>query len=312
MAEGGRRYELPRWVARVVRQVALAVVVGTVIGLAVDSGTVGTILVLAGILASVALHEAAHLAAARSLGVKASEYFVGFGPTLWSRRSGELRWGVKLLPLGGYVKLVGMDSAEEVDPADESRSFRAQRPGVRAAVAAAGPLANIALAALLFMGLGIASHDGLEAGLRDGQTKTVEVLEISTQAIVDLPAVGVDLLGGVVSGDEVADEHRVLSPVGATRLADQAVAAGPELAIGLIAVVNIFLGLLNLLPLLPFDGGHVAVAAYERVASTATGRHVRVDAHRLKPVAFAVVAALLALGAAALVLDLTQPVADPF
>jgi membrane-associated protease RseP (regulator of RpoE activity) len=307
-----RPRELSRRAVHVARRVLTVTVLTTAVLLAVRTGTWGAVLVVVGILASVAIHELAHLVAARSLGVKATEYFVGFGPTLWSRRSGDLRWGLKLLPLGGYVKLVGMDSGEEVDPADEARTFRAQRPGTRAAVSAAGPLANLAIAVVLFAGLGVAAQANVADGLRAGVGDTVEVLGISTGAIVDLPGTGARLAGAAINGTEPPAEERILSPVGATRLAHQAVDAGPALAIGLIAIINAFLGLINLVPLLPFDGGYITVAAAEKAASVVSGRRVRIDVRRLRPVAFAVLAGLLVLGLAAVTLDITQPVANPF
>jgi membrane-associated protease RseP (regulator of RpoE activity) len=307
-----RPRQLSRRAVHVARRVLTVTVLTTAVLLAVRTGTWGAVLVVVGILASVAIHELAHLVAARSLGVKATEHFVGFGPTLWSRRSGDLRWGLKLLPLGGYVKLVGMDSGEEVDPADEARTFRAQRPGTRAAVSAAGPLANLAIAVVLFAGLGVAAQANVADGLRAGVSDTVEVLGISTGAIVDLPGTGARLAGAAINGTEPPAEERILSPVGATRLAHQAVDAGPALAIGLIAIINAFLGLINLVPLLPFDGGYITVAAAEKAASIVSGRRVRIDVRRLRPVAFAVLAGLLVLGLAAVTLDITQPVANPF
>jgi membrane-associated protease RseP (regulator of RpoE activity) len=300
-----------RWIV-VARRVLIFAVLTTSVLLAVRTGTWGAVLVVVGILASVAIHELGHLAAARALGVKATEYFVGFGPTLWSRQRGELRWGLKLLPLGGYVKLVGMDSGEEVDPADEQRTFRAQRPGTRAAISAAGPLANLAIALVLFAGLGVASHSNVAQGVAAGVGDTVEVVEVSTGAIVQLPATGARLAGAAVNGTEPPVEERVLSPVGATRLAHQAVDAGPELAIGLIAIINAFLALINLVPLLPFDGGFIALAGLEKALSVVSRRRIRIDARRLRPVALAVVAGLLVLGLAAVTLDVTQPVDNPF
>ena len=294
------------------KRLATVVVLSTVVLLAIRTGTWGAILVVAGILGSVAAHELAHLMAARSLGLKATEYFVGFGPTLWSRQSGELRWGMKALPLGGYVKIVGMDSGEEVDPADEARTFRAQRPGTRAAVSAAGPLANLFIAVVLFAGLGVASHTNVADGVGSGVDRTLEVVRVSAESIVDLPATGVSLADSAINGTEPAASDRVLSPVGATRLAHQAVGAGPEFAIGLIAVINAFLGLINLVPLLPFDGGYIVVSAMESIASTISRRRVRIDVRRLRPLAFTVVGALLLLGLAAITLDITQPAANPF
>ena len=72
----------------------------------------------------VMLHEAGHFIAARRSGMKASEFFLGFGPRLWSFRRGETEYGVKAIPAGGYVRILGMSNLEEVDPADEPRTFR--------------------------------------------------------------------------------------------------------------------------------------------------------------------------------------------
>lgn len=57
---------------------------------------------------SIALHEVGHLLPAKRFGVKVTQYMVGFGPTVWSRRRGETEYGVKAIPLGGYVRMVGM------------------------------------------------------------------------------------------------------------------------------------------------------------------------------------------------------------
>ena len=62
------------------------------------------------------VHELGHFLAAKHGGMKVTEYFVGFGPRLWSFRRGETEYGIKALPLGGYVKIPGMTNLEEVDP----------------------------------------------------------------------------------------------------------------------------------------------------------------------------------------------------
>ena len=57
---------------------------------------------------SIALHEVGHLVPAKRFGVKVTQYMVGFGPTIWSRRRGETEYGVKAIPLGGYIRMIGM------------------------------------------------------------------------------------------------------------------------------------------------------------------------------------------------------------
>lgn len=131
------------------------------------------------LMASIALHEVGHLLPAKAFGIRVSQYFVGFGRTLWSRRWGETEVGVKLLPFGGYVRLLGMyppvrehperpagrlatfgDEArqaeyEQVTPADEGRLFYQQPVWKRLVVMACGPLMNLLLAFLILLGVNL-------------------------------------------------------------------------------------------------------------------------------------------------------------
>jgi len=79
------------------------------------------------ILASIALHEIGHLVPAKKFGVKVTEYMVGFGPTLWSRRGGETTYGVKAIPVGGYIRMVGMLPPPKDDPDGAARNFSTGR-----------------------------------------------------------------------------------------------------------------------------------------------------------------------------------------
>jgi len=71
----------------------------------------------------VMVHEFGHFITAKLSKMKVTEYFVGFGPALWQIRKGETSYGVKAIPAGGYVKIIGMSNLEEVDPADEPRTY---------------------------------------------------------------------------------------------------------------------------------------------------------------------------------------------
>ena len=68
----------------------------------------GVLVVAVGVGASIALHEIGHLVPAKRFGVKVTQYMVGFGPTIWSRHRGETEYGVKAIPLGGYIRMIGM------------------------------------------------------------------------------------------------------------------------------------------------------------------------------------------------------------
>ena len=99
-------------------------VLAVVIALAATTGHLDLLVVILSIIVIVMVHELGHFLAAKHGGMKVTEYFVGFGPRLWSFRRGETEYGVKALPLGGYVKIPGMTNLEEVDPADEGRLYR--------------------------------------------------------------------------------------------------------------------------------------------------------------------------------------------
>jgi regulator of sigma E protease len=109
---------------------------------------VGVIVLL---LMLIVAHEAGHYCAARSTGMKAPEFMVGFGPALLKYRRGETTWGLRAIPLGGYVRISGMSAAEVVDAADEHRTYRSKRAWQRVFVSAAGPAANILCAIVLLV-----------------------------------------------------------------------------------------------------------------------------------------------------------------
>ena len=96
-----------------------------------------------GIVLMVMLHEAGHYYTAKRAGMKVTEFFLGFGPRLWSFQRGETEYGVKALPLGGYVRIIGMSNLEEVDPEDEPRTYRQGRYRDRLKVVLAGVTVNL-------------------------------------------------------------------------------------------------------------------------------------------------------------------------
>src|SRR6202021_1216367 len=85
--------------------------------------------------------------------IKVTEFFVGFGPTLWSVRRGETEYGIKALPLGGYCRIIGMHNLEEVDPADEARTYREAPLWRRLSVATAGSAMHFLIALCLLFAL---------------------------------------------------------------------------------------------------------------------------------------------------------------
>jgi membrane-associated protease RseP (regulator of RpoE activity) len=106
------------------------------------------------LLVIILIHEGGHYLTARAFGFRVLEYYVGFGPQLWSFRRGEIDYGVKALPLGGYVKIAGMNPFEnDVPPGDEDRAYTAKPIWQRAIVILAGPLSHFLVAVLIFAAL---------------------------------------------------------------------------------------------------------------------------------------------------------------
>lgn len=405
----------------------LAFVLVIVVALAYQLHILGTLVVVAAIVAMIMIHEFGHFFTAKLSGMKVTEYFLGFGPRIWSFRRGETEYGVKALPLGGYVKIVGMATAEEVPPEDEARTYRESSFPRRLAVSVAGSFMHFVMAlVLIFVVLvgygyadphviavgGVASFTGQRspaqvAGLRSGDVilsvdgKPVHSVTTLSSTLGDaigkpvslsldrhgriistsvtpvdgksvkfdgqpyLPSsakargvIGISLVAGTTHpsvigaiGRSFTDlgsfswqtvtalfshfsphgiaqyaaqlvhpstnpasagaQSRFASPVGIVRLASQAAQAGVETVLGLLISINIFVGIFNLVPLLPLDGGHVVIAIYERIRSR-KGRAYHVDIFKLMPLTYVVIGVLVVLSVTALYLDLTHPIGNPF
>lgn len=137
----------------------------------------GIVVFVVGLLFSIAWHELGHFSTARMFGVRVPQFMVGFGPTLWSKHKGETEYGIKAVPLGGYIRMIGMfppgdDGAvrqrstspfrgmiedaraaayEELKPGDERRMLYTRKPWKRVIVMFAGPFMNLILAVVIFL-----------------------------------------------------------------------------------------------------------------------------------------------------------------
>jgi membrane-associated protease RseP (regulator of RpoE activity) len=360
-----------------------------------------------GILISVFLHEAGHFVTARMTGMKATQFFLGFGPRLWSFHRGETEYGVRALPLGAFVRIIGMNNMDEVPPADEARTYRQKSYPRRMLVISAGSLMHLLIAIVLLFGIyatrgelveqagaeigvvesgGPAQAAGIESGdvvlsiggdviddpddlgetvrshepgdsvvilvERDGEQQTVTAVlaanteqgsdlfgsarlgvssrtaaeweEMSTgdaavSSVTDLIPVTWESTKGIVqvlnpvnivnhlSGESEDLTTRPTTVVGVTQVSGTV--GETEGFVGvlyLLAVLNVFVGVFNMFPLLPLDGGHAAVATYERFRER-DGRRYFADVSRLMPFAMGVIMVLLALFVSGLYLDITQP-----
>ncbi|MGW2785687.1 M50 family metallopeptidase [Streptomyces populi] len=139
----------------------------------------GIVVFVLGLLISIAWHELGHLSTAKLFGIRVPQYMVGFGPTIWSRKKGETEYGIKAVPLGGYIRMIGMfppgpdgriearstspfrgmiedarsAAFEELKPGDETRLFYTRKPWKRVIVMFAGPFMNLILAVAIFLGV---------------------------------------------------------------------------------------------------------------------------------------------------------------
>lgn len=130
------------------RAFRLAVLVGLVILLGVKQG-MSMLLVVAAIVIMIFLHELGHYVMAKRAGMLVTEFFIGFGPRIASFRRGETEYGLKAIPAGAYVRIIGMSNLEEIDPALESRTYRQKSFSQRIGVAVAGSTMHFIIAFML-------------------------------------------------------------------------------------------------------------------------------------------------------------------
>ena len=128
--------------------IRLFVLVAALAGLTYLTGWWGLLMVF-GIVLMIFLHELGHFIMAKRAGMKVTEFFIGFGPRIWSFHRGETEYGLKVIPAGAYVRIIGMSSVENVDPADEKRTYRVKPFWQRLGVAVAGSTMHFIQALLL-------------------------------------------------------------------------------------------------------------------------------------------------------------------
>ena len=177
---------------------------------------IGWVIFIVALLVSVMLHETGHFVLAKKFGMKVTRYFVGFGPTIWSTWRGETEYGIKALPLGGFVKIVGMHSLDDPeDPEDEPRAFRSHPAWQRILVLCAGSAMHFLLALVLVFGLalgvGIANDNVTQLGTISPCVPTsLTAYDNGTCGSPDAPASPAKL-AGLRAGDTVTafDGHPV-------------------------------------------------------------------------------------------------------
>jgi membrane-associated protease RseP (regulator of RpoE activity) len=378
---------------------------------------------------SITAHEFGHFATAKKFGMKVTQFFVGVGPTIWSTVRGDTEYGIKAFPVMGYVKIAGMTSMDEVDPADEPRSFRRHPAWQRLIVMFAGSFMHFVLAfVLLFLlaaAIGLdnnnttqlgpvsacvpanakafdsgtctaadASSPAKAAGLKAGdkvvsfdgkpvstwtalgndirdtpahRTVPVVIIRNGTRMTLHVTLAAVSgrsgsylgiaetnvfqrynpirsvtyagsMVGQVLTGSakEIgslpsAIPHlfaknrasqpggQVTSLVGAGEITGSVVSANVgwqvklEYVLLIMASLNIFVGAFNLVPLLPLDGGHIAVIVFERIRAWFARLRGRpdpglVDMTKLVPFTVSVVVVLIFFMLTLILADLVNPI----
>ena len=116
---------------------------------------VGVVLFALAIGLSIALHEFGHFATAKAFGMRVTEFFVGFGPRLWSTVRGETEYGLKAVPAGGYVRIAGMTPQEELPVEDSDKAFYRYPPWQKAVVMVAGSAMHFLIAFVLLVVAGL-------------------------------------------------------------------------------------------------------------------------------------------------------------
>jgi regulator of sigma E protease len=316
---------------------------------------VSYLLAFLGFAALIILHEAGHFAAAKAVGMRVERFSLFFGPMVLRKQVGETEYGVGVIPLGGYVKISGMNPNEPLAPEVVPRAYYNQAVWKRIVVIAAGPAVNLLLAFVLLwallladgvlggispvvgalnsgspaahvlkLGDRIVSIDGVKgsperlrrqiathrcAGAQtDGCAAATPVviavrrhgrlLTLRARPIYDAklrqprPLLGFDFdlahhtvgpiraagLSGsklwqvteatvsrIVTLFEPQDRRQLHGVVGSYRVTEQAVSQGTTATVGILALISLSLGVINLFPFLPLDGGHIFWALAEKV-----------------------------------------------
>lgn len=136
----------------------------------------GVVIVILAILVVIMIHEAGHFFTAKAFDFKATKFFLGFGPRIWSIKRGETEYGIAAIPAGGYVKITGMNPYEEVPPEDQARSYPNKPRWQRALVILAGPATHWVVAFVLLAGTAMTL--GVPTG---GVTNQVNSISVRTE-----------------------------------------------------------------------------------------------------------------------------------
>ncbi len=285
--------------------------IASIVVLAVWVPTALVLLAIFGII--IVTHEGGHFLAARAAGMRPTEFYWGFGPEIVGVDVGDCRFGLKAIFLGGYVKIEGMTPSSELPLGfDEAGTYRNGTARGRLGAILAGPAVNLVSAVVAFAAA--ARVDGYSWGvsLRAGYENVWLIIKGTFQAFAALGAQPATYANSVVDAD-VEAPVRFLSPVAQvewTRVAVESGSAGILIWFGILATA---VGIVNLLPLPPLDGGHAVTVIVEWFTQLLRrDRSIRLDMTRAVPVAYVTITLLVLLSLSALVIDLRDQGIDVF
>jgi len=276
--------------------------------------------------ALIVIHEGGHMVVARRCGMAVTEFFVGFGPVIVSVERGGTTWGLKALPIGGFVKIPGMSASEAVDPALEARTYRAASLPRRLATVLAGPAANIVAAVLIFSVAAFVMAGSSRALPGDGSGRST-VSQGLVPALVDGVDLAVDTstatfegfvafvrspFGTATTADGTEVENRFLSPVGASQFTQWTAESDPLIWLEFVGLISVSLAVANAMPFPPLDGGHAVTAVLETGLSRLRRRRVVISTKVTNTMAWATLAFFAFITVGSLVLDVTDPLDNPF
>jgi regulator of sigma E protease len=345
------------------------------------------VLAFLGFAALIILHEAGHFVAAKAVGMRVERFSLFFGPMIVKRRRGDTEYGIGVIPLGGYVKITGMNPSEDIPPELVGRAYYNQPVWKRVVTILAGPAVNIAIAFFIILGLNLSAGKAVYTASgqpvysrslsavgppasrylklgdeivavdgRRGLSVPQITAEIETHHCAATPAqgcaattpvqvtvrrnghlatfsilprynaqlkrvlVGVDFgqqtttvglasaasssVSGMwrVTGRTLGTIARIFEPkerkqlsgvVGGYTVTEESFASSATQALEVLALISLSLGIINLFPFLPLDGGHVFWALAEKVR----GRRIPFSVmERAGVIGFALILVLFVIG----------------
>jgi regulator of sigma E protease len=284
----------------------------------------GWVFTLLGFTALVFVHELGHFLAGKAVGMRVERFSLFFGPRILRLTRGETEYSLGAIPVGGFVKIAGMSPSEmnKIDLRVSHAAYYHQAVWKRLVVILAGPAMNVLAAILIIWGLNLYGYQQrpiyrTQAAVRStmlpatGRHDIAYVVDPQRPGGEALAALGV---GGYATGANVGElwselketlsliprlftsedaRAHVHSVIGISSMTDREFNASFPSALHLLALLSLSLAIMNLLPIFPLDGGHIAWALAEWIR----GRRISFKVmNRVSMVGFAAVLALLALG----------------